>query len=163
MSFEIISHIEAALGYLELGMVKDAANEIECIQPEHKNSSAVFGVRLTIYRTAQDWKMMEVVARELLKRQPDEPIHWNDLAFSIRREDSIKAAQTLLLEALEKFPSDAMTRYNLGCYACQLGDMEDAKKLVGDAIRLDAKYKLLAIDDADLEQLWEQIGGIRIF
>ena len=71
---------------------------------------------------------MEVVASELWKRQPDDPDNWNNLAFSIRRKDSIKAAQTLLLEALEKFPNDAMTRYNLGCYACKLGDLEDAKK-----------------------------------
>jgi Flp pilus assembly protein TadD len=90
-----------------------------------------------------------------LKRQPDDPDHWNDLAFSIRRKDSIKAARTLLLEALEKFPNDATTRYNLGCYACQLGDMEDAKKLVGDGIKMDSKFKLLALDDEDLVHLWD--------
>lgn len=91
----------------------------------------MLGLRLEIYRTAQNWKMMEIVASELLKRQPNDPDHWNDLAFSIRRKDSIKAARTLLLEALEKFPNDATTRYKLSCYACQLGDLEDAKKLVG--------------------------------
>jgi tetratricopeptide (TPR) repeat protein len=152
------STLKSAIGYIELGMVQDALNEIESMSPEHKNSSAVLCVRMEIYRTAKNWKMMEVVARELLKRQPDDPDHWNNLAFSIRRKASIKAAQTLLLEALEKFPNDAMTRYNLGCYACQLGDMEEAKKFVGDAIRLDAKYKLLAIDDPDLEPLWDSLA-----
>jgi hypothetical protein len=33
--------------------------------------------------------------------------------------------------------------------------MEDAKTLVGGAIKLDAKFKLLALDDADLEPLWD--------
>ena len=160
---EIHSHLRAAIGYLELGMYVEALDELESIQPEERNSSAVLGLRLEIYRAAKNWKMMEVVARELLKRQPDDPDDWNNLAFSIRRKDSVKAAQTLLLEALEKFPNDAMTRYNLGCYACQLGDMEEAKKLVGDAIRLDAKYKLLAIDDPDLEPLWQQIGSSKNF
>jgi hypothetical protein len=56
---------------------------------------------------------------------------------------------------LEKFPNDATTRYNLGCYACQLGDLEDAKKLVGEAIKMDSKFKLLALDDEDLVQLWD--------
>jgi hypothetical protein len=32
--------------------------------------------------------------------------------------------------------------------------MEEAKKFIGDAIKMDDKYKLLAIDDADLEPLW---------
>ena len=123
--------LTASIGYLELGMYVEALDEIESIQPEEKNNSAVLGLRLEIYGTAQNWKMMEVVASELWKRQPDDPVHWNNLAFSIRRKDSIKAAQTLLLEALEKFPNDAMTRYNLGCYACKLGDLEDAKKIGG--------------------------------
>ena len=136
-------------------MYVEALDELERIQPEERNSSTVLWLRLEIYRTAQNWKMMEVVARELLKRQPDDPDHWNDLAFSIRRKDSIKAAQTLLLEALEKFPNDATTRYTLGCYACQLGDLEDAKKLVGEAIKMDSKFKLLALDDEDLVELWD--------
>lgn len=39
-------HLQASVGYLELGMLVEADNEIECIPPEHKNSSAVLGVRL---------------------------------------------------------------------------------------------------------------------
>ena len=147
--------LTASIGYLELGMYVEALDELESIQPEEKNNSAVLGLRLEIYGTAQNWKMMEVVASELWKRQPDDPDNWNNLAFSIRRKDSIKASQTLLLEALEKFPNDAMTRYNLGCYACKLGDLEDAKKLVGEAIKMDSKFKLLALDDQDLVELWD--------
>jgi tetratricopeptide (TPR) repeat protein len=149
------SELNASIGYLELGMYVEALDELERIQPEEWNSSTVLWLRLEIYRTAKNWNLMEVVARELLKRKPDDPDHWNDLAFSIRRKDSIKAAQTLLLEALEKFPNDATTRYNLGCYACQLGDMEEAKKLVGEAIKMDSKFKLLALDDEDLVELWD--------
>jgi len=36
---------------------------------------------------------------------------------------------------------------------------DNAKKFVGDAIKLDSKYKLMALDDADLEPLWDMIGG----
>ena len=68
--------------------------------------------------------------------------------------------QIILLEALEKFPNDAMTNYNLGCYACQLGDMDNAKKFVGDAIKLDSKYKLMALDDEDLEPLWDSFTSV---
>jgi tetratricopeptide (TPR) repeat protein len=147
--------LNASIGYLELGMYVEALDEMESIQPEEKNSSTVLGIRLDIYRTAQNWKMMEVVASELKRGQSDDPDHWNNLAFSIRRKDSIKAAQTLLLEGLEKFPNEPLCYYNLGCYACQLGDMEDAKKLVGEAIKMDSKFKLLALDDEDLVELWD--------
>jgi len=39
--------------------------------------------------------------------------------------------------------------------SCVIGDIEQAKTRVGKAIELDAKFKLLALDDADLEPLWE--------
>ena len=149
--------LQAAVGYLELGMLAEANEEIENLSPDLKTSSPVLGVRLEIYRAAEKWPLMEVVARELWKRHSDEPVNWNDLAWAVRRADSIKSAHSILLDAVERFPSDAMTHFNLGCYACQLGDIEEAKERVGKAIELDAKFKLLALDDPDLEPLWETL------
>jgi Tfp pilus assembly protein PilF len=149
--------LQAAVGYLELGMVEDAANEIEGIPPDQKISSEVLGVRMEIYRAAEKWSLMEVVARELWKRHQDQPVYWNDLAWAVRRAESVESANGILLQAVERFPSDAMTHFNLGCYACQLGDIEQAKTRVGKAIELDAKFKLLALDDPDLEPLWKRL------
>ena len=153
-------HLNASIGYLELGMLEEAAGELENLPPEDRTSSAVLCVRMEIYRSAKNWTLMEVVARELWKRHQDDPVHCNNLAWVVRRKDSIEAAQIILLEALEKFPNDAMTNYNLGCYACLLGDMDNAKKFVGDAIKLDSKYKLMALDDADLEPLWDMFASV---
>jgi Tfp pilus assembly protein PilF len=150
-------NLQAAVGYLELGMLVEANEEIENLAPYLKTSSAVLGVRLEIYRAAEKWSLMEVVARELLNRHQDEPVYWNDLAWAVRRADSIKAAQDILLEAVERFPGDAMTNYNLGCYSCQLGDIDQAKERVRRAIELDAKFKMMALDDPDLEPLWMEI------
>jgi predicted Zn-dependent protease len=150
--------LKASIGYLELGMLQEAAGELESLQPEIKNSTAVLCVRMEIYRSAKKWSLMEVVARELWKRHPDDSTYWINLAWVVRRKESIEAAQIILLEALERFPNDAMTNYNLGCYACLLGDMDNAKKFVGDAIKLDSKYKLMALDDPDLEPLWDMIA-----
>jgi Tfp pilus assembly protein PilF len=152
-------HLNASIGYLELGMLAESAGELENLPPEDRTSSAVLGVRMEIYRSAKNWTLMEVVARELWKRHQDDPVYLNNLAWATRRSASIEAAQIILLEALEKFPNDAMTNYNLGCYSCQLGDMEVAKKFVGDAIKLDSKYKLMALDDADLEPLWDMFAA----
>ena len=153
-------HLNASIGYLELGMLEEAAGELENLSPEDRTSSAVLGVRMEIYRTAKNWTLLEVIARELWKRHQDEPIYLNNLAWVVRRKDSIEAAQIILLEALEKFPNDAMTNYNMGCYACLLGDMDNAKRFVGEAIKLDSKYKLMALDDADLEPLWDSFASV---
>ena len=147
--------LHAAMGYLELGMIAEADGELESLPPEDRDRSSVLALRVEIYRTAKKWSLMEVVARELWKRHPDEPDYWTNLAWAVRRSDSMVAARDILLEAVERFPGDAMTHFNLGCYACQLGDIEQAKTRVGRAIELDAKFKLLALDDADLEPLWD--------
>ena len=152
-------HLQAAVGYLELGMLGEANDEIENLAPELKTSSPVLGVRLEIYRAAEKWSLMEVVARELWKRHQDEPIYWNDLAWAILRTRSVNDAKNLLLNAVERFPTDATTHYNLGCFACQLSDFAEAKTRVGKAIELDAKFKMLALDDPDLEPLWKRIEG----
>lgn len=47
----------------------------------------------------------------------------------------------------------------LGCDSCQLGDIEQAKERVKKAIELDAKFKLIALDDPDLEPLWKEMSG----
>ena len=154
-------HLKASIGYLELGMLEDAAGELGNLQPEVRTSSAVLCVRMEIYRTAKKWTLMEASLESYGSRIPMilfDPDHWNNLAWAVRRKDSIEAAQIILLEALEKFPNDAMTNYNLGCYACLLGAMEEAKKFVGDAIKLDSKYKLMALDDPDLESLWDSLS-----
>jgi Tfp pilus assembly protein PilF len=152
---EIQRHLRAAIGFIELGMLEDAVSELESLLPEDRDRSSVLALRVEIYRTAGNWSLMEVAARELWKRHPEEPDYWTNLAWAVRRLDSVVAARDILLEAVERFPSDAMTHFNLGCYACQLGDIDQAKTRVRKAIKLDAKFKLLALDDADLEPLWK--------
>ena len=154
---DIQRHLRAAIGFIELGMPEDAVFEIENLPPEDKNRRDVLELRLEIYREAKAWSLMEVVARELWKRHPEEPDYWTNLAWAVRRLDSLVVARDILLVAVERFPSDAMTHFNLGCYACQLGDIGQAKTRVGKAIELDAKFKLLALDDADLEALWKRL------
>lgn len=152
-------HLNASIGYLELGMLDESAGELKNLPPEDRTRSAVLCVRMKIYRSAKKWTLMEVVARELWKRHPDDSAYWINLAWVLRRKESIETAQVILQEAMERFPEDAMITCNLGCYACQLGDMDNAKKFVGEAIKLDSKYKLMALDDEDLEPLWDMFAS----
>ena len=84
--------LHAAMGYLELGMIAEADGELESLPPEDRNRSSVLALRVEIYRTAKKWSLMEVVARELWKRHPDKPDYWTNLAWAVRRSDSMVAA-----------------------------------------------------------------------
>ena len=67
----VITTLQAAHGYLELGMTAEADAEIESLPPEEKTRTEVLEMRLEIYREAKSWVLMEVVARELLRRIPE--------------------------------------------------------------------------------------------
>lgn len=48
--------------------------------------------------------------------------------------------------------------FNRGCYHCQLGELEDAKTCVKRAVELDKRFQQMALDDEDLEPLWDEWG-----
>lgn len=54
----------------------------------------------------------------------------------------------------------SIIRYNLACYACQLGNLKLAHEWLGQAIDMAGtkEIKLMALDDHDLEPLWWEIG-----
>ena len=64
-----------------------------------------------------------------------------------------KEACENLIAVADRFPKLPTILYNLACYSCRLGHMEDARKLLEKAIQHgDAKsVKLMALDVPDLE------------
>jgi len=62
---------------------------------------------------------------------------------------------------VDKFPDDPIMRYNLACYECQLGRMEQAKCWLEKAFTLGdlKKIKLMASEDRICSR-YEEIGEI---
>jgi hypothetical protein len=58
-----------------------------------------------------------------------------------------------------KLPLLFAVPYNLACYACQLGNLKEAWEWLQVAVELcDAEeIRNLAINDPDLEPLWDQV------
>ena len=67
----------------------------------------------------------------------------------------MKAAEKILQEAAERHPQDATIQFNLGCYACLLGELPEAKARVVRAITIDSEFLKNALEDPDLQQLRE--------
>jgi hypothetical protein len=63
---------------------------------------------------------------------------------------------------VDKFPGEHLVRYNLACYAAQLGRLADAQAWLARAFEIAddlAQMKLMALDDPDLEPLWKPAGS----
>src|SRR5688500_12838103 len=97
-------------------MPMEANNELESIAAEMRHHAEVLMVRLEIYRTLKKWDLMQVVASNLAKRDPENPQWAISWAFATRRADSIDTAKLILEHALERHSQVALLHFNLGCY-----------------------------------------------
>jgi hypothetical protein len=61
------------------------------------------------------------------------------------------------LNAESKFPKEAIIKYNLACYCCQLGEIENAKNYLKKVFVIDSTWRLQALDDEDLRPLWDSL------
>src|SRR6266850_1500379 len=91
-------HLQAAEGFLTLGMYEDANAELEEIDPFCKVLPEVLEVRLEIYGRTKKWDLMQVVAKRLAEYDPDNPQWVILLAYATRRAESIEAAKTILVD-----------------------------------------------------------------
>ena len=55
---------------------------------------------------------------------------------------------------MEKFPDNWLVQYNMACYACQLGEIDEARAFLARAIELGDADKLMALDDPELSPLF---------
>jgi tetratricopeptide (TPR) repeat protein len=72
-----------------------------------------------------------------VKADPENPAAWVNLAYAVRRAESILTAEAILLKARALHPENALIAFNLACYASVAGDMEEAKARLQHAIDLD--------------------------
>ncbi len=90
---------------------------------------------------------------------PGEPGHFIDLAYAECRCESLQAAYAILKRAEGLHPNDTMIQFNLACYEAQLGNLDQAKAHLKRATRIEPKFRLMALDDPDLEPLWESLAA----
>jgi Tfp pilus assembly protein PilF len=145
--------ISFAQGYLALGMVAEAAAELEQLPSADAQRPEALAVRLAVLHEQKKWIEVRDLSRDMVARSPDEPALWVSWAYATRRAVSLEAAEKILRDAEAQHPSEPTIQFNLGCYACQRGDLIAARAYVDRAIALDPKFEKLAATDPDLAPL----------
>ena len=149
-------HLNAAEGWLELGNPLEASEELEKVTPSLRAHPAVLILRWNIYAMAKNWEACIDLAKTLTQLVPDREQGWIHLGNSLYFSGRTQEAYDCVKPVLDRFPQTPALPYNLACYACQLGILEEARSLLEKALALDAgqKLKLMAFEDPDLEPLW---------
>ncbi len=157
-------HLQAAQGWLELGNHIEADAELDNITATLRSHPDVLELRWQIYARAKKWEACVDIASAITKLAPDRPVGWIHRSYALHELKRTQEALDNLIPVLAKFPREHLMRYNLACYTCQLGRLEDAKVWLELAFKIagnPAKVKLMALDDPDLEPLWKNIGKIK--
>jgi tetratricopeptide (TPR) repeat protein len=149
--------LRAAEGYLELGMLHEAGAELDGLRGDVDTRIAALMMRSDIASRLRNWPLMLQCSQEWLSLQPGNAGALISLAFATRRTESIPAAREILRGAEQQHPDDVLIRYNLACYACQAGDIEEAQTRLRSVFAADASYVTLATRDDDLAPLRDWI------
>jgi len=155
------SHLQAAEGWLELGNHLEANEELEKISAKLRAHPDVLELRWDIYAKAKKWNACLDIAKAITELAPNRPFGWIHVSYALHELGRTKEACENLIAVADKFPKLPTILYNLACYSCRLGHLEDARKLLEKAFKYgDAETKLMALEDRDLEALWKHIGDL---
>lgn len=153
--------LSAAIGWVELGDCDEAKAELAKISPVAQKHPDVLEASWMIAASEHDWSVALDVARTLIRAEPDRSFGWLQQAYALRRvtDGGLQAAWDALLPAADQFPKEPTIPYNLSCYACQMGHLDDARKWLRRALDTGNRngIKQMALSDPDLKALWPEI------
>lgn len=153
-------HVKAAQGWLTLGDPAEALGELSKVQPESASHPEVLRVRWDVVHQLKRGEEALQVAQRLAEVMPDEAETWVRLANSFYYLERMREAYECAKESLVRFPLNSALHYDLACYACFLGRLDEAEQLLKRSFQLDGAGRLQAwaLRDPDLEPL-RQRGG----
>jgi tetratricopeptide (TPR) repeat protein len=149
------NHLSYALGYLQLGLVAEAREELAALPPDVLAAPPALAVRLEVAMADETWDEVIQLAPELVGHDAAQERPWIAWAYALREREKIAEAQETLLAGarLIKDPSPLVS-YNLACYACLLGDLPEATRLLAHVVARDKSWRDIARDDPDLAPLF---------
>ena len=152
-------YLNGAVGWCELGNFAEARAELHRISAPNRDHPHVLAEEWRIYATEKHWLPALEVARRLIEVAPDIPAGWINQSYSLHELKLTQEARNQLAPVAEKFPVVSTIPYNLACYACQLGNLEEARQWLARTIQIRGKeeIKQMALADPDLQPMWDEI------
>src|SRR5262245_43327198 len=129
-------HLQAAVGWLELGDWSEADAELECITPSLRAHPDVLAVRWQICAHAKKWEACMDIAEAIIKLDPSRTDGWIHRSFALHEIQHTQEAFDKLRPVAKRFPSVWKIPYNLACYCSQLRRFEEAEEWLKKAMAI---------------------------
>jgi len=161
LDFALAHRLNSVAGWAELGNAREARAELEQVPAVWRDHPAFLETLWSVEAREADWPAALATAERLLAAQPEHAAPWLHRAYALRRVPGgdVERAFAALHPALKKFPEEPTIPYNLACYACVSGRLDEARDWLAEAVRRGSKaaIKAMSLKDADLQPLWEAI------
>jgi tetratricopeptide (TPR) repeat protein len=153
-------HLEAAEGWLGLGNWGEAQLELEQISSVGQGHPGVLRARWEACAAARKWPEALELAAALIQSTPHEPTGWVHRSYCLHELKRTQEARDNLLRVVDTFKGDPTIRYNLACYECQMGRLEQARAWLRKACEVGLAPRIwqMALEDPDLAPLREEIA-----
>ena len=111
--------LQYANGYLDLGMVTDAAAELEAIEKGDQASYETMSMWVRLYSESRDWSKMAALAEQLVALDEKAAYGWVNWAYALRELERVADAKEVATRGLKKHAEEAVLWFNLAC-SCSL-------------------------------------------
>jgi tetratricopeptide (TPR) repeat protein len=155
--------VEAAQGFLELTMPKEALKELEKLDVTHQEDVEVLTLKTNAYMRLKQWKKGLAYGDRGCELYPHDPRSFIQSAFCLHELNKTEEAKQRLLVGPPGIKSIPEFYYNLACYEVALGEFENAKRHLSRAFRMEDRGEYLrraARQDEDLKPLWNDLPAL---
>src|SRR5580698_6580599 len=105
--------LNAAQGWLELGLPAEAQAELAKISPTFQEHLEVLETRWQLCAKKLEWHRCLEVANVLVERAPKRPSGWIHRSYALHELKQTREAFEALLPAQSEFPKNWLVQYNL--------------------------------------------------
>lgn len=155
--------LEAAEGFLELRMPREALKELEKLGAIHGEDPEVLTLMVNAHMKLQHWRKAFAISDRGCDLYPSDARFFIQSAFCLHELRQTSAAKERLLGGPPTMRSIPEFYYNLACYEVALGEIESAKKHLSRAFRMPYRgeeLKRAARLDEDLKALWSDLAEL---
>ncbi|RYG97529.1 MAG: hypothetical protein EON58_09510, partial [Alphaproteobacteria bacterium] len=128
--------LQAAAGWLELGLADEALYELQSLPPEVQLLRGALELKLAAQMEEQQWNLASETARLLCLKAEDVPEFFLRAAYCLHETGDTQAACNQLLRGPKTLFEMAIFHYNLACYLWTLGEGPRAKSHLKQAIEI---------------------------
>lgn len=154
---EFQKRILAAQGYHELGLWREAWQELDGLSDAEQHRPEVLEMRILILINESKWREALALSRQLAEVAPQEEGGWVHSAYCLHELGRTREAIQALLSAPPSLREKAIFHYNFACYSCVLGQIDAAREALQRSFSLDKRYREFALSDRDLAPLHPEL------